>query len=97
MIPYFAKTSADNAKQLISEISDIMQNPELVIVYIETYLKEDRYDEAKLLIRQYEALCNGYAEFLVDKIQVFHDEEDVKVLVENGIIGSCLILLIKRI
>uniref|UniRef100_UPI003AF05337 hypothetical protein n=1 Tax=Holdemanella sp. TaxID=1971762 RepID=UPI003AF05337 len=83
MIPYFAKTSADNAKQLISEISDIMQNPELVIVYIETYLKEDRYDEAKLLIRQYEALCNGYAEFLVDKIQVFHDEEDVKVLVEK--------------
>ena len=60
-----------------------MQNPELVIVYIETYLKEDRYDEAKLLIRQYEALCNGYAEFLVDKIQVFHDEEDVKVLVEK--------------
>ena len=83
MIPYFAKTSADNAKQLISEISDIMQNPELVIVYIETYLKEDRYDEAKLLIRQYEVLCNGHAEFLVDKIQVFHDEEDVKVLVEK--------------
>lgn len=83
MIPYFAKTSVNNAKQLISEIPNIMQNPEVVIVYIENYLKENRYDEAKILIKQYEALCYRYAEFLVDKIQVFHNEEDVNELVEK--------------
>ena len=70
IIPFFAKISANAAKQLICEIPDIMQNPELVIVYIENYLKEGRYDEAKILIRQYEALCHRYAEFLIDKIQV---------------------------
>lgn len=83
MIPYFAKTSVNNAKQLISEIPNIMQNPELVIVYIENHLKENRYDEAKIIIKQYEALCNRYAEFLVDRIQVFHNEEDVNELVEK--------------
>lgn len=83
MIPLFVKNSANNAKKLISEIPDIMQNPELVIVYIDNYLKEDRYDEARILIKQYEALCYGYAEYLVDKILVFHDAEDVKVLVEK--------------
>ena len=60
-----------------------MQNPELVIVYIENYLKEGRYDEAKILIEQYETLCGKYAEFFVDRIQVFHDEEDVNKLVEK--------------
>lgn len=83
MIPFLAKTSVDDAKQLISEIPDIMQNPELIIVYIENYLKEDRNDEAKILIKKYEFLCDGYAEFLVDKIQIFRDEEDVKQLVDK--------------
>lgn len=83
VIPFLAKTSVNNAKQLISEIPNIMQNPELVIVYIENHIKEDRYYEAKILIRQYEALCCRYAEFLVDKIKVFHNEEDVKELVEK--------------
>lgn len=83
MIPFLAKTSVNNANQLIGEIPNIMQNPELVIIYIKTYLKEDRYDEAKALIRKYEALCDRYAEFLVDRIQVFHNEEDVKELMEK--------------
>lgn len=83
IISFMTRISVNEAKQLISEIPSLMHNPEIVIVYIDRYLIEDKFDEAKELIRQYEVLCYRYAEFLIDKIQVFHNEEDVNTLVEK--------------
>lgn len=79
---FLARCDAEYASEIIRDIPDLMKEPEIVLIYCECFIREKRIDEAGKLLEIHSEICADYAEYFVDRVEVFHKEEDVNYIAE---------------